>query len=65
MIVRIEAIQQFLVSVAGQMFLPAAVRHRWHQHGSGHNVAARGIGPETSAEKLEQESTARRVTRTT
>ncbi len=28
--VRMEAIQQYLVSASGQMSVPAAVRHRWH-----------------------------------
>jgi bifunctional DNA-binding transcriptional regulator/antitoxin component of YhaV-PrlF toxin-antitoxin module len=27
---RTDAIQKFLVSTAGQMSMPAAVRHRWH-----------------------------------
>jgi bifunctional DNA-binding transcriptional regulator/antitoxin component of YhaV-PrlF toxin-antitoxin module len=28
--VRMDGIQQYLVSASGQMSVPAAVRHRWH-----------------------------------
>jgi bifunctional DNA-binding transcriptional regulator/antitoxin component of YhaV-PrlF toxin-antitoxin module len=34
-VVRMEAIQQYLVSASGQMSVPAAVRHRWHLDNGG------------------------------